>query len=189
MAKRKLTEKEVEELKRLEAASDDVEHDERPDEQVLIDEYIIHTPIGEIALKPWTYGEYYKIADKIEDIFDVIEEKNIDLSSFAILQEQSLNAKSDTLAEELDNFLLLANTANRELRRAINRIAPMAVPIIVHTTGRTQEEIESLPIHVIVSIGYIIYLQNVGVLGNALWLFGLNTSTGEPTVGDDQSEK
>lgn len=194
MAKKKqLTEEEAKALQDQAVVEDEDSGDTRPDEQVLIDEIQVVTPIGDIMLRPWTYGDYYRIAGKIEDIFDIIEEKELNLEGFNALgslgnimdfSEEITDENREKKMKEIEMVAATTTQANRDVRKLINTIAPHAMPILVYTTGKTQEEIESLPLQMIISIGIIIYFQNVGILGNALGLFGLNLNLGEPVDED-----
>ena len=190
--KKKLTEKEAKELQKK-AVVEEEEGDTRPDEQVFLEEALIITPIGDITIKPWSYGDYYRIADKIEDIFEILEDKNINIDAFSALgaMSKTFDFSSDITEEnkeekmaEMDLYADTVGQANRDIRRLINRIAPHAMPIISATTGRSQEELEQLPIHMVVAIGVMIYYQNIGILGNALGLFGYGVGYEEPIADE-----
>lgn len=170
-----LTDADVAKLKRAKV-DDDKKADSRPDEQVLVDYQVIKTPIGEITLRPWSYGDYYPIADKIEDIFEIIEGLDINFDAFGEVGFfESLFSKlnsEDITEEHLEEFQQATNKANKSLRKIINRTAPLLMPLLVTTTGKESEELDKLPLNVLVLMVWIIYSQNIGILGNALGLFG-----------------
>lgn len=179
--RKKLTEEEVEKLKQMDVEEE--EYDTRPDEEVLLQpDIVVKTVNGEVILKPWTYGMFYKFADKIEDIFEDLEGKNINLDAFLDFQTWIASRPEDatTTVEDIEEYFSKRKDANKEFRKLVNRVAPHAMPILVHSTGLSEEEIEALPLMTTISIGIMIYFQNAAVLGNALGLFDGAFSTGEP---------
>jgi len=163
------------------------EDEERSDEVVLPDEFNFKLPINgmELTIKPWSWGAYTKIAPYVDQIFDIVEATNMDVSRIAEMfkiqdkvQPKLLSGETLT-AEEMDKYNKIAASANSVMIKLMAKVGHLVVPIIESSTELTQEEIDELNPTDIYTIVMSIYYINPTVLGNVFMPFGSTESEGQ----------
>ena len=150
------------------------EVEDRPDEAVLPDEFTFALPVSkvEVTVKPWSWGTYTQIATKVDKIFDIIEESKLkvaDLGDTIKLQDKihpklfgGLEVDPDDLKEYNDSI----SAANYIMVRLMAKLGNLIMPILVISTGMTEEEINDLSPTDIHTLVMSVYYVNPTVLGN-----------------------
>jgi len=139
-----------------------MEEIKKTDEEILFPE----AKVGDITIRPWSFGILFEISTMLETVLDKMEEKKIFV---------------DPVAGFISYFdmLRIFTLANKEVKT-----------IIAITLGKSEEDVELLSMEDGLKIAMIIYKQNSTVLKNVLSsLFGTKmTETGAQSPVQD-SEK
>ena len=151
-----------------------VKPEERPDEEVLLDEFEVELLSSEktVIVKPWSWGVYGKIAPTIDKAITVVEQSNLDVSGLRFIPEQRefvvrmMEGKKLTKAEK-EEYNTMAGKASMAIMRLLAKISPYVVDIIAASCNLKKEEIEELSPLDIFQLGCTIYFVNPTVLGNA----------------------
>jgi len=123
-----------------------MEEIKKTDEEIIFPE----AKVGEITIKPWSFGILFKISTMLETVLDKMDDKKIFV---------------DPVAGFISYFDMLRvfTIANKEVKT-----------IIAITVGKPEEDIEMLSIEDGVKIAMIIYKQNSTILKNVVSsLFGM----------------
>lgn len=126
-----MTEKKKIEKKKIEKTNKEEEN--LKEETILFAE----DKVGDIIIKPWSFGVLFDITDDIENVINKIEENNIDIEK---LFEQGISWKT--------------------MVKIFSIASPHILNIICLTTGQKKEVIRDLPLTDGVKIAFKIYLQN-----------------------------
>ncbi len=146
---------------------------------------VIDTPLGEVAITPWTLGEYAQVGGIVESMLADFETAGIDSALlFArqaswIYYEQVLKPAAEGISIDPDIEAIYGEAVYKEqaaVTRLFARAALPALAIIKHSCGFTQEEVESLSADEGLGIFSVIILKNASVLGKAYELFGKHLS-------------
>ena len=171
--------------KKKEVEVPDIE--ERPDELVLPDEFNFKLPISgiELKIKPWSWGKYTQIAPRIDDMFEIIESSNVNVSNLAEMfkiqdqvQPKLLSGKELT-DEEKDKYNEIVGSANHVMMKLMAKIGHLVVDIIESSSDLSKEEIEDLNPTDVYTIVMSIYYINPTVLGNVFQPFAELDSGGQ----------
>ena len=113
------------------------------EERVIFPEAVV----GDITIKPWSFGILFKISEMLERILDKVDEKNVDLSVF------------DGVTTFIPYTVVarLFTIASKEL-----------LEIVSITVGKSIEEIEALSMEDGIHTVMVIYEQNSTTIKNAL---------------------
>ena len=123
-----------------------MEEIKKTDEEIIFPE----AKVGEITIKPWSFGILFKISTMLETVLDKMDDKKIFV---------------DPVAGFISYFDMLRvfTIANKEVKT-----------IIAITVGKPEEDIEMLSIEDGVKIAMIIHKQNSTILKNVVSsLFGM----------------
>lgn len=102
--------------------------------------------IGDIEVKPWSFGVLFSISGMLERILDKMEEKGLDLGS-----------------EDVGVFI-----DYRKMARLFTIASPEVLKIISLTVDKSEEELKELPIDTGIKIAITIYAQNMEIIKNAI---------------------
>jgi hypothetical protein len=101
--------------------------------------------IGDIVVKPWSFGVLFEISSMLEVVLDKMEEKKIDIDNTGFLSYATI-AKLFTIA------------------------SPQLLKIISLTIEKDIEDIKKLKMEDGIKIAYTIYMQNSSTIKNAFSL-------------------
>ncbi len=148
--------------------------DFRSDEVVLPDEFIFNLPVSrkEVTIRPWSWGTYTKIASKVDKIFDIIEDSNMDvaeLGGIIKLQDKihpKLFSGEEVDPDDLREYNESIKSANYVMIRLMAKLSDLILPILEISTGMARDEIEDLNPTDIHTLVMSVYYVNPTVLGN-----------------------
>lgn len=156
-----------------------MKEDERPDEEVLPDEYTITLGLSgkEVKIKPWSWGVWNKVAPHVEEIFNVVEVSNINVGALGEmlavqnkLQDKIISANPLT-EDEKKLYTNTAAKANTVISQLLIKAGRFVSPILELSTDLTEEEIDNLNPNDIYMLAFHIYHLNPTVLGNVYMPF------------------
>ncbi len=168
--------------------------DERYDGEVMmLSEEGINVPtnaLGPVNIRPWTWGEYMKIAPDVNALFKAAEDPDVDISllgergAIQAFYMRVIQPVEESLEEgkELDPSLkategeieALHESVQDEQRRLImlfSSIAMYAMPIIQKTTKLKKKDIDRLMPDEVLAMFIVIYTINWATLGNPYAVF------------------
>jgi len=148
--------------------------EERSDETVLPDEFVITLPVSnrEIELKPWSWGKWNKVASHVDEMMNIVETSNIDISTIAEMfrlqdkvQVKIVN-NIELSDEEKKEYNEISKAASAPMSKLMMKVGHLVSPIIELSCELEAEEIEELHPADIFHLAISIYFINPTVLGN-----------------------
>jgi len=131
----------------------------KQEEQILFPE----AKVGDIVIKPWSFGILFEISTMLEGVLDKVKEKEIDLSIGFL---------------SYVDMIRLFTIANKDVRK-----------IIAITVNRTEEEINALSMEDGIKIAMLIYQGNATILKNAISSLIGNQSQVTESAKESNSEE
>jgi len=122
------------------------ENKTKTDEEILFPE----VTIGDLVIKPWTFGKLFEISALLEEVLDKMDAKSIKLEDIAP-----------------EGFMSYTTVA-----RLFTIASPEVLKIVALTTEKTEEEIKELSMQDGIKAVVTIYNQNKEIIKNALGLPG-----------------
>ncbi len=158
----------------------------RPDEAVVPDAFTFTLPVSrkEVTVKPWSWGDFTKIASSVDEIFDIVENSGLEVSELGKMVRTQDEIQNTILSggqistEALEDYNKAVKPANYVLTRLMTKLSDFVVPILVSATDMAKKDIEKLNPTDIHTLAMTVYYVNPTVLGNVYQPLGMESAGG-----------
>jgi len=144
------------------------EKEKKTDEEILFPEVIV----GDITVRPWTFGVLFKVSELIDQIITKMEEKNVDIDSDFIGYMTMFKIFSLATEQVLEVMEISLNIKTEEFTQTI-----------------TKEKIKELPLEDGVKIAMIIAKQNWQIISKNVFNLLQKNEKKETTTQTSLKEK